>query len=400
MEVKIKMPKRKNTSIKEYTLKSGKKRYEFVISLGQNSNGKRIQAHRRGFKSYAEAETEFNKLSQTKPDEYVKQKQIKADELWNFWFKHYKDTVKESTANKALTNYRIHVKPYFGNNYIDRILVKDLQKWADRLATEMVKYGDPIFIMRSLYEYGMRLGYVEDNKISRILIPKKTTRKRRDIENNVYSKDELDIFLNVAKQVSLRIYTYFKLLSSTGLRKGEALALTWNDIDLINNTITVNKTLTYGLNNKLMVNSPKTKQSNRTVPLSANLKQVLLDYRKSEKVVSDKIFHTVNGNYLALSKPTQWLDRVYTKDHEINEKYAKKYKLDKNYVLNKDLKHITIHGFRHTFATLLIENTDVKPKTVQMLLGHANIQMTLDIYTHINSKNKEDAIKSISQLNI
>lgn len=149
-----------------------------------------------------------------------------------------------------------------------------------------------------------------------------------------------------------------------------------------------------------MVNSPKTKQSNRTVPLSANLKQVLLDYRKSEKVVSDKIFHTVNGNYLALSKPTQWLDRVYTKDHEINEKYAKKYKLDKNYVLNKDLKHITIHGFRHTFATLLIENTDVKPKTVQMLLGHANIQMTLDIYTHINSKNKEDAIKSISQLNI
>ena len=103
---------------------------------------------------------------------------------------------------------------------------------------------------------------------------------------------------------------------------------------------------------------------------------------------------------MSLSKPTQWLKQVYDKDHEINEKFAKENKLDENYVLNKDLRHITLHGFRHTFATLLIENTNVKPKTVQMLLGHANIQMTLDIYTHVNNKNKEDAINSISQLNI
>lgn len=394
------MPKRKNSSIKEYALKSGKKRYEFVVSLGQNSNGKRVQVHRRGFKSYAEAEAMFNKLSQTKPDNFVKQKQIKISELWKLWFNNYKDTVKGSTANKTEINYNTHVDPYFGNNYIDRIQVKDLQKWADKLATELVKYRDVLFIMRSLYEYGMRLEYVADNELSRIIIPKKTTRKRRDTEHNFYSKEELDTFLEVAKQVNLRVYAYFKLLSSTGLRKGEALALTWKDIDLVNNTISVNKTISYDMGNKQVVNTPKTKQSKRTVPLSENLKQVLLDYRRNEKVLSDKLFHTIVGNYVSLSKPTQWLNEVYAKDHKINEDFAKKNKLDKNYVLNKDLRHITLHGFRHTFATLLIENTNVKPKTVQMLLGHANIQMTLDIYTHVNNKNKEDAINSISQLNI
>lgn len=399
MEVFI-MPKRKNSSIKEYQLKDGSKRFMFTIWLGYDSNGNQTVTTRRGFKSYAEADDAFNKMSQTKPDEFIRQKQIKVKELWQLWFENYKNTVKSSTANKTQTNYLCHVDPYFGNNYIDAILVKDLQIWADKLATEMVKYSDVLFIMRSLYEYGMRLGYVDDNKLARILVPKKTTRKRRDIEHNVYTQDELDVFLDVAKQTNLIIYTYFKLLSSTGLRKGEALALTWSDIDLINNTISINKTLTYGIGNKLMVNSPKTKQSKRTVPLSANLKQTLLDYRKGQKIVSDKIFHTYQGNYLALSKPTQWLNRVYAKDHELNEEYAKQYKLDENYVLNKDLKHITIHGFRHTFATLLIENTNVKPKTVQMLLGHANVQMTLDIYTHVNNKNKEDAVKSISQLNL
>lgn len=66
----------------------------------------------------------------------------------------------------------------------------------------------------------------------------------------------------------------------------------------------------------------------------------------------------------------------------------------------KDLKHITVHGFRHTFATLLISETNVKPKTVQMLLGHSNIQMTLDIYTHINNKNKKEAVNVLNELDI
>ena len=72
----------------------------------------------------------------------------------------------------------------------------------------------------------------------------------------------------------------------------------------------------------------------------------------------------------------------------------------KIYKANPQLRRITVYGFRHTFATLLISETDVKPKTVQMLLGHENIKMTMDIYTHITKKNEDDGIDSIRKLNI
>ncbi|WEV62998.1 tyrosine-type recombinase/integrase [Lactobacillus sp. ESL0731] len=96
--------------------------------------------------------------------------------------------------------------------------------------------------------------------------------------------------------------------------------------------------------------------------------------------MSNKLFHTQNGNYLTLSKPDQWRHAIYK--------------------ANPKLKQITIHGFRHTFATLLISETNVKPKTVQMLMGHETIEMTMDIYTHLTSQNKKDTINSIKLLNI
>jgi len=70
------------------------------------------------------------------------------------------------------------------------------------------------------------------------------------------------------------------------------------------------------------------------------------------------------------------------------------------YKKNPNLIRITIHDFRHTFATLLISETNIKPKTVQMLMGHEDIKMTLDIYTHLNDQNKIDATNSIRELNI
>ena len=389
------MPKRKNTSIKEYQLKSGK-RYEFVISLGQNSNGKRVQAHRRGFKSYAEAEAEFNKLSQTIPDNYVKQKQIKVDELYKLWFENYKTTVKQSTAYKNEQVFKNHVSPNFGNQYIDKVTVAELQKWADDKAKQIVKYRDAINEFSKIFEYGIRLNYVEDNPIKRIIIPAKTARKRRDVENNVYSREQLDHFLKLAKESGINKYTYFKLLSSTGMRKSEALSLTWEDIDFDSNTISINKTLAYGLNGKIIVQQPKSPKSRRIVPISESLRKVLIDYKHSQKILSNKVFHTYKGDYLKISKPDQWLYSIYNKDHKSKIEYAEKHNCNPE----PDIKHITIHGFRHTFATLLVEETNVKPKTVQMLLGHENIQMTLDIYTHVNKKNTDDAIKALKQLDI
>lgn len=180
---------------------------------------------------------------------------------------------------------------------------------------------------------------------------------------------------NLATQLIL-----FKLLSSNGLRRSEALALTWKDIDLDKQTLSVNKTLAYNLNSRIIMQSSKSKRSNRVLPISTNLAEVLFNYRKDKKLLYEKVFHQYIGKYYNPPAPGNWLNSFYKK--------------------NQELKKITVHGFRHIFATLLISETDVKPKIVQMLMGHKNIKMTMDIYTHLTKKNEDDTINSIRELNI
>lgn len=373
------MPKRDN-HIKEYKSKSGERRFKFHLYLGLDDNGKRVNITRQGFTNYNDAKTTYDQLKANGTQGYSKPKQIKTSEMYAIWFNNYKGQVKESTANKNYQWFKNHINPIFGDQYMDKIQPKTVQKFADQKAKEIVKYRDIINLLSSLFEYAIRLGYVNENPVKKIIVPKKTSRPRRDIEHNVYSRKELTEFLEAAKKYNIRAYTYFKILSSTGLRKSEALALTWQDIDFNKNLLHVNRTLALGLNNHTIIQPPKSKMSKRTLPISARLRNALIEYKQSQKILSNKLFHTYKGTYYPISKPATWLERIY-----------------KN---NPDLRKITIHGFRHTFATLLISETNVKPKTVQMLLGHEDIKMTLDIYTHINEKNREDAISSIQELNI
>lgn len=373
------MPKR-DSHIQEYTNKKGERLFKFHLYLGIDDNGKRVNITRQGFTNYNEAKAIYDQLRASGTHGYTKPKQIKTDEMYQLWFDNYMGQVKESTANKTRQFYKNHIKPKFGHQFMDKIQTKSVQQFADNKAKEIVKYREVVNLLGSLFEYAMRLGYVKENPVKLIIIPKKTSRPRRDVEHNVYNRKELDDFLVAAEKYNIRAYTYFKLLSSTGLRKSEALALTWQDIDLDNNLLHVNKTLALGLNNHTIIQPPKSKMSKRTLPVSSSLKTTLIEYRKSQKILSNKLFHTYKGTYYPISKPATWLAAIYKS--------------------NPDLRKITIHGFRHTFATLLISETNIKPKTVQMLLGHEDIKMTLDIYTHINEKNREDATKSIQQLNI
>lgn len=372
------MPRKTNPAIKKYKLKSGKTKYKFQVYLGQGPQGKTIVTTRAGFDTYRAANVAFNQLKNDGLNNRVTTDHISVNDLYGLWFDNYKTQVKQSTAHKNLELYENHIKPVFGSKRLDDIKVGQVQLFADKKAKEIVKYKQVVRQLKTLFEYGKRLGYATDNPVDKIIMPKATSRKRRDIEHNVYTRQELEEFLNIAKNRPLKIYTYFMILASTGLRKSEALALTWQDIDLINNLLNVNKTLAIGFDNKLILQSPKTKKSIRQVPISANLRKVLVKYK--EECFSDKLFATRQGRYINIAEPENWLQKIYQQ--------------------NPRLKRISLHGFRHTFATLLIEETAVKPKTVQMIMGHQNIDITLNIYAHVNAANKEDARKSINQLNI
>lgn len=373
------MPKQ-DKRVEKYETKKGI-RYRFKTYVGTDINGKKVWATRSGFTSYTEAKYELDKLKLEGVDSFVKQKQIKVNDLFTQWFDTYQTTVKESTAHKTYEMYKIHIKPKYGNAYVDKITPASLQRDANALSKKLVKYRTALGILERTLNLGISLGYLKVNPFSKILIPKKTTRKRRDTSINFLSREELDTFLKKTESINHLYYLFFLLLASTGLRKGEALALHWSDIDFNTNQISVTKTLAYGLDNKYIVQTPKSPKSLRTVPLSTHLKEELLKYKDNQKIDTEIIFHTIDGNYLRLSKPTRWLDTIYKQ--------------------LPDLKRITTHGFRHTFASLLIEsNPYIKPSDVQAILGHETVEMTLNIYTHVTNQSKKKVAQSINDLNI
>ena len=143
----------------------------------------------------------------------------------------------------------------------------------------------------------------------------------------------------------------------TGCRRGELLALEWSDIDLCNRTITINKS-TYNQGSKTFVKKPKTEAGNRTVPLLDKLYDKItpaegLVFPGKDGYMTEKQFRMKWGAYVKESGVT-----------------------------------CTPHQLRHAYATMLFEN-DIAPMDAQELLGHANIQTTNDIYTHIRDTRRK-----------
>lgn len=367
------MPKR-NPAIKKYVSR-GKTKYKFQVYLGQDESGKSINTTRSGFDSYAQASAAFNRLK-AQGLKAKAPKKATIEEVWSLWFDSYKGGVKESTASKTLTSYRVHIKPTFGDKRISSIKTAAVQLWANQLAGQLVNYKVVIRLLGTLFEFAKRLDYCKGNPVKQIIMPKATSRPRRDVSTNYYSRDELQRFLQDAKEVGSRTYVFFLLLATTGLRKGEALALDWSDIDYDQGKISVTKTLAYGLGGKFGIQPPKTKAGIRTVPLTDQMAAVLKDYRSD---LCPHLFHTLEGDYLRLSKPAQWLQAVYKYD--------------------PDLRQIRIHGFRHTFASLLImADPSIKPTDVQSILGHESIDITMGIYMHATQEGQQNVKRVLNRL--
>ena len=172
----------------------------------------------------------------------------------------------------------------------------------------------------------------------------------------------------------------------TGLRQGELFALTWKDIDLDNAYININKSYKTVRNIETgiyegIVQTPKTNKSIRTIPIPEPLVNKLKQYRLSQMDLKLKMGNLYNDNKLVFCNMFgKYLD---------SENVLKRFKK----MLNEmDLQDMKFHDLRHTFATRLFELGE-EAKTVQELLGHSNISITLDTYTHVLDSMKKSCTK-------
>jgi integrase len=267
-----------------------------------------------------------------------------------------------------------HLLPVFGNRRnLEEAEVQAfvIQKLEQGLSHKTIK--DILIVLKMLLKFGAKNKWLEFHPFD-IQFP--TERGRPNIE--VLSRaNQKKIMGYVKEHFTFRNLGVYMCLSA-GMRIGEICALTWEDIDTENGVIHIRRTIQriYTIDEgvrktELILDSPKTKNSIREIPMSSDLLKML---KPVKKVVNNKFFVLTND-----SKPTE--PRTY-------RSYYKKFMQDLG------MPQLKFHGLRHSFATRCIESK-CDYKTVSVILGHSNISTTLNLYVHPNLEQKKRCIEQM-----
>lgn len=307
---------------------------------------------------------------------------------------------KPSTKERYEGLYRNHIK----DSYISDINIKDItQIDIQKYYNNLLKKGISVSTINQLnkiiapslrYAYNNNL-IIKDFTKGIILPVEKEENKINKIDNiNPFTFKEQQIFIKAIKGHEYEML--FLTALNTGMRQGELLALTWNDVDLINNTISVNKTAKYIApvdedgrgKGEIIIQTPKTMSSIRTIPMPVFLRDKLKQYKIEQSKNRIRLANMYNNKSLVFcNKEGKYLDGSRIR------------KVYKKILIDNDLKVRKFHDLRHTFATRLFELGE-SPKKVQTILGHSNISTTLDIYTHVLEDTKESISSKLNDLYI
>ncbi|MCZ8540276.1 tyrosine-type recombinase/integrase [Psychrobacillus psychrodurans] len=384
------MTKKKVSPVKSYILKNGEKRYEFPVYLGIDPlTGKQKRTMKRGFKTIKEANLALARIKldvangtyqQARPETY--------QEVYELWIKQYEKTIEESTYVKTLSIFKNHILPAMGAYKIEKIHVDVCQKHLDEWASKLKKFRMVKAYAAKVLNFAIKRGYIQTNPFSYVDLPTNISKKAigaDDESENFYTREQLVEFLScLERESNHKAYVLFRLLAFSGMRRGEALALTWNDIDFTKNELRINKALSLGKDNRLYVKSTKTGVA-RTIKMDDKTIAVLKEWKKKQQQDYLKLgFNTIKPKQLVFSnEKNEFLQPTRLRKWIIHTQ--SKYKL----------ATITTHGLRHTHCSLLFE-AGASLKEVQVRLGHTDVKTTMDIYTHVTQKAKDEAIMKFS----
>lgn len=293
--------------------------------------------------------------------------------IGNAWLRMKKNSIKESTYSNYLYCMNKYLMPKFGN-----YLIKDLQEYnfndyveelANTLSPRTIR--SILCVLKSILyfaeeEYGINI------KIRKIVCPK------LDLEPlTILSKKEKEKIINYCLNENSLKSLGIVICLNTGLRVGEICALKWQDIDLEKREIHIKNTLQriyIWKSNKteIRIDKPKTKTSARTIPISTKVYNILVVLKKKYK--NDDYFLTGDSKKYVEPRNYQYTFKCILKKNQI-----KKYKF---------------HILRHTFATNCIE-VGMDIKSLSEILGHSNVEMTLNQYVHSSYKIKKKYLEKL-----
>ncbi|MBO6418743.1 site-specific integrase [Enterococcus gallinarum] len=373
-------------TFKQYEKKNGSKAWLFQTYLGSDPiTGKPIKTTRRNFKTKKEAQLALSRLQVdfNKKNNQLNTQSITFKELYDLWLEQYRLKVKPSTVATARRFIEVYCLQHFENLQVRKISVPYCQKIVNKWHSQYKQYHYFRKVVGQVLQFGIQMELIESNPMKKTLLPRK-----KEIETfpNFYTKQQLESFftclnehIETSGRTSTKLLAFFRLLAFTGMRKSEALSLQWKDIDFMLKRVTIGKTLALDENKMIIIQEPKTKSSQRIITLDKITLKILEEWRINQKE------WYLNFGYNT-SSPNQFL---FT--NKFNKLYYPQAPNDWLYnILEKyDLPKITLHGFRHTHASLLFES-GANIKEVQERLGHKDVKTTMNIYAHVTPEKIEE----------
>lgn len=365
----------------------GLKRVSFTF------NGKRYYCYGHTLKeARKKAEEREKELSEKK---YKPSRDLTVSEYHDRWAAARQGTVKGATIRKqsfefkAASNIVIDdAGTIFGDLKLTevetqhiRILQKKLQLKGEERTRSTNTVNGMIALVSHIFHDAVNERILTWNPCNGVKPLKRTEKPARDTIHRALTKEETQAFFEAAKTSAY--YDLYRFLINTGCRVGEAAAITLSDIKP--NGIQIRRTVTKSEDGSYIIgNTAKTEHGKRFIPMTAAIKEVLNHqkeineslYGSSIIKLDDPIFTSPNGCLIIASGVERDLARI-----------CKKIGLEK----------ITAHCFRDTFATRAIES-GMNPKTLQEILGHSDIGMTMNLYAHVMDDTKAEQMKNVIAL--
>lgn len=381
-------------SINKYIVKGVQKGWRASILVGKDESGKNIRKQFYG-KTQKEVKQKLEEFKgQINLGALPTDDKLTLEQWYYTWLFDYR---KKDLKPKSFEKYEGIYRNYIKDTSLGKIKLKDLRAThlqqyynklldIDKKAVSTVK-GLNTRLKPCLSE-AEKQGYIQKNYCKMVTLPKENKVK----EIKVLTPEQQQSFINAIKGHELEML--FLVALSTGLRLGEILGLKWCDIDFNSGNLTVNRTLQRvteisrdgNRESKVIEQLPKTKNSIRTVPIPKNILSKLKDHKLEQ-----------SKNRLKLGKLYFNNDYVFCNNlgYPIDDKRPARNL--KSILTKLSIEPIKFHGLRHTYATRLFE-ANVPPKTVQVLMGHYDISITMDVYTTVMPEKKLEAVEKLNDI--
>lgn len=356
--------------------------YRIRVYVGTDGNGKKIIKATTFVPPYDVSPKKAEKLAQEFAFAFERRckgypqlnENMRFAELAEWYFENYAPVeLKEGTLYNYKSAYKNHIAPAFGNVKVKDITTPRLTQFVQSIKRHPETVRKIYVVIQSIFHRGVEQGFIRDTPCRNVILPKNKSKKKKPVLDEEQTKRFMELL--ETKNCDLDIKRMIKVLLYTGLRSGEMLALSWDDINFQDMTISIEHNLA-DVGGKHWLTTPKTESSIRTIGMSQTLADIFREQKKyQEQLIEaledsfahpEMVFTSANGNYR---------DRT-----SLGTSFRR-------FLKGTEFEFLTLHQLRHCNATLLL-NSGVDLKVVSEHLGHCDIGVTANVYADVLKSTK------------